>query len=59
MPGRRGAKLVQFNLEYFNAAGRQALDNLYSYAGVWVTIAGGIIGSAGPFLVGLMWDIHP
>jgi len=26
---------------------RQALDNLYSYVGVWLSIAGGIIGSAG------------
>ena len=45
------------NPEYLPALVRQALDNLYSYVGVWLSIGGGIIGSAGPFLLSLVW--HP
>jgi hypothetical protein len=35
--------------------GKRARDNLFSYVGVWVSIAGGIIASAVPFLIGLIW----
>jgi uncharacterized protein (DUF697 family) len=37
------------------ADGRRAYDNLRSYVGVWVSIAGGIIASAVPFLMHLVW----
>jgi hypothetical protein len=35
--------------------GRRAYDNLRSYVGVWVSIAGGIIASAVPFLTEQVW----
>jgi hypothetical protein len=35
--------------------GRRAYDNLRSYVGVWVSIAGGIVASAVPFLIHLVW----
>jgi hypothetical protein len=38
---------------------QQARENLAAYVGVWVTIAGGIIGSAGPFLLDLLWKPSP
>ena len=58
-PGSPAGPGVLLNLGYLNALGQQALDNLYSYVGVWVSIAGGIIGSAGPFLLGLLWKPAP
>jgi hypothetical protein len=35
--------------------GRRTYDNMRSYVGVWVSIAGGIIASAVPFLIQLVW----
>ncbi len=54
-PPKPGSPGVQLNMENLYERGRRALDNWYSYIGVWLTIAGGIIGSAGPFL----WDEVP
>lgn len=56
-PPQPGAVGVQLNIEHLNARHQQALDNFYSYVGVWLSIGGGIIGSTGPFLLGLLW--HP
>jgi hypothetical protein len=56
LPPEPGARGVAMNLEYLPALHRQTLDNLYSYVGVWLTIAGGIIGSAGPFVLSLFWN---
>jgi hypothetical protein len=43
--------------EGLNALSQQARDNWTAFLGVWMTVVGGIIGSAGPFLLGLFW--HP
>jgi hypothetical protein len=56
LPPEPGARAVAMNPEYFQVLHLQALDNLYSYVGVWLTIVGGMIGSAGPFALGLFWD---
>jgi hypothetical protein len=53
LPRQPGARGVQLNIGYFNEAQKRALDSWYAYIGVWLTISGGIIGSAGPFL----WDL--
>jgi hypothetical protein len=55
LPLEPGARGVAMNPEYLPAMHQQALDNLYSYIGVWVSIVGGIIGSAGPFVVAQFW----
>jgi hypothetical protein len=55
LPREPGARGVQMNPEYLPALGQQSADNLRSYVGVWLAIGGGIIGSAGPFLLGLVW----
>jgi hypothetical protein len=59
LPPEPGARGVEANVEFFAVLRAQALDNLYSYVGVWLSIAGGIIGSAGPFILGLFWKPHP
>jgi hypothetical protein len=42
----------QVNFDHFNQRLLRTVDNWSSYFGVWMTIAGGMLGSAGPFL----WD---
>jgi hypothetical protein len=44
----------QLNMSSLNESAQRARDNLHAYIGVWMTIAGGIIGSAVPFLLGLV-----
>ena len=53
-PGKPRDRGVQMNPEYFNQEFLRAPDNYYGLVGVWLTIAGGIIGSAGPFLLSLI-----
>jgi hypothetical protein len=57
LPQEPGARGVQLNWDYFAVAHQRALDNWLGLVGVWLSIAGGIIGSAGPFLLGFVW--HP
>jgi hypothetical protein len=54
LPMEAGARGVAVNPDFFNTLQRQALDNLSSYIGVWLTIAGGLLGGAGPFLLKLL-----
>jgi hypothetical protein len=54
-PAQPGAPGVQFNPGHANALGQQAMDNYLSAVGVWISIVGGMLGSAGPFLLGLAW----
>jgi hypothetical protein len=51
LPGPPGAKAVQLNVAALNDMQQRALDNWNAVFGVWVTIAGAIIGGAGPFVV--------
>jgi hypothetical protein len=44
----------QLNWASLNESSQRARDNLHAFIGVWMTIAGGIIGSAVPFLLGLL-----
>jgi hypothetical protein len=53
-PPEPGARGVQLNIEYLNTLGRQAMDNYLSAVGVWISIGGGMIGSAGPFILDLL-----
>jgi hypothetical protein len=55
LPGPPGARAVQFNFDYANQLRVRAEDNWYGYIGVWLSIAGGILGSAGPFVLSLLW----
>ena len=55
-PQRRGP-LVMLNPAAFNDLRQQAEDNWRAYLGVWISIAGGIIGSVGPFAVDLVWPL--
>jgi hypothetical protein len=41
-----------------NARSEQARDNWAAYLGVWLTIIGAIVGSAGPFLADTFWLSH-
>lgn len=52
-PPEPGAKAVQLNTAYFAEAHKRALDNYSGFVGVWLTIAGGFIGGALPFLIRL------
>jgi hypothetical protein len=54
LPMQPGALTVAPNPDYIPALQRQTLDNLYSTVGVWLSICGGLIGGAGPFLLGLI-----
>jgi hypothetical protein len=51
--GRSG--LAPLNPAFFDEAQQRAIDNVRSFVGVWLTIAGGVIGSAGPFLLETFW----
>jgi ABC-type branched-subunit amino acid transport system permease subunit len=50
-PRKPGEQGVQVNMGAIDERIIRGLDNWYAYIGVWLTISGGIIGSAGPFLV--------
>ena len=55
MMGLPAGPMLPARGEFFNESFRRACDNWYAYAGVWLTIAGGIVASALPFLWGLIW----
>lgn len=57
-PLEPGARAVALNSEYFNQAFQQALDNYRGYWGVWLSITGGMISSAGPFVAQSLWGIQ-
>jgi hypothetical protein len=46
---------VLLNPAAMTELGQRARDNWSAYLGVWMSIFGGIIGSAGPFLMDLVW----
>jgi hypothetical protein len=50
--------LVPVNPEFFVEGPKRASDNLYAFVGVWLTIRGGMLGSAAPFLVDTVWHGH-
>jgi hypothetical protein len=45
--------LAAINSEHFNEAQRRQTDNIKAHVGVWLTVIGGIIASAVPFLCGV------
>jgi hypothetical protein len=49
-PPEPGARLVQVNIDFLNREFQQVLDHYRGYYGVWLSIIGGMIGSAGPFV---------
>jgi hypothetical protein len=51
LPGPAGSHVFQLNPAGLNEMAARGLDNWNAVFGVWVTIAGAIIGGAGPFLV--------
>jgi hypothetical protein len=40
---------------FFDESLQRAYDNWYAFIGVWLTIAGGIVAGAVPFLWGFVW----
>lgn len=56
-PAEPGARFVEFNVAHHNERMMRQLDNYRGYIGVLLSIAGGIIGSVGPFMAGLIWDL--
>ena|ERR1017187_4761927 len=53
-PQGRGPRVIM-NEAALNELDRRACDNWCAYLGVWLTIGGGILGSAAPFIVDLVW----
>jgi hypothetical protein len=50
--------LVPLKTAHITELQQRAYDDIRSYVGVWLTIADGIIGSAGPFLLDTLWLGH-
>ena len=57
LPPEPGAKAVQMHPEYLNKSFQQAMDNYLGAVGVWISIAGGMIGGAGPFLLDFVREL--